>query len=94
VISATGRLLLLGAIAALIAGAAVLVGTSAATGDAIAAVLFGVAGVLLVSLVFLAVGESEDREREREARDQLPEPAARAAPRDRLARSRRPPRRR
>jgi uncharacterized membrane protein YuzA (DUF378 family) len=45
---------------------AVLAGGSTA-GTAVAVTLVGIAAVVAVSLVFYAVGRSEDREREREA---------------------------
>ena len=55
------------------------------TGEAVAIALFALGGIAIVSLVFLEVGLSEDRERERElARSRLPRPAAR------LRRPRRP----
>ena len=56
------------------------------TGEAVAIALYSVGGIAIVSLVFLEVGLSEDRERERDLpRSRLPRPPARL---------RRPPRRR
>jgi hypothetical protein len=48
------------------------------TGEAVAISLFSVGGITIVSLVFLEIGLSEDRDRERElASSRLPRPAAR-----------------
>jgi hypothetical protein len=59
------RVLLFSALGLLVAGI-VLVVVGGATGViAVGWGLFGIAGVLLVSLAFLLVGESEDRDRMR-----------------------------
>jgi hypothetical protein len=48
------------------------------TGEAVAISLFSVGGIAIVSLVFLEIGLSEDRDRERElGSSRLPRPAAR-----------------
>ncbi|QEC49441.1 hypothetical protein FSW04_18950 [Baekduia soli] len=58
-----GRLAL-GALALLVAGCVIAaVGTTTAL-DAIGLVIAGIGAVLLVSAAFLAVGQSEDRDRE------------------------------
>jgi len=57
------KALLAGTLALALAAVAVLVFVGGATGGAVAFALFGVASVLGVSLVFLAVGRSEDQER-------------------------------
>ena len=55
-------------VALALAGAVVLLVTGSSTaGTAIAVVLIGTAAVVAVSLVFYAVGRSEDRERAAEA---------------------------
>ncbi len=47
------------------------------TGEAVAIALYSLGGIAIVSLVFLEVGLSEDRERERElTRARLPQPVA------------------
>jgi hypothetical protein len=51
------------AAAVLAAGVALLVATDAIVANAIGWALVGIAGVLLVSLAFLLVGQSEDRDR-------------------------------
>jgi UPF0716 family protein affecting phage T7 exclusion len=63
------KALIAGTIVLALAAVAVLVFVGGATGGAVAFALFGVACVLGVSLVFLAVGRSEDAEREAEAPD-------------------------
>ncbi|MCW3015649.1 MAG: hypothetical protein JWO02_2741 [Solirubrobacterales bacterium] len=65
-LSPLGRVLLSGAVLALASGTAVLTLTAGTTGTAIGQTLLGIAGVGVVSLMFLLVGESEDRERDRE----------------------------
>jgi hypothetical protein len=49
----------------LVAGAIVLAVAGGTTAEAVAMVLLGVGGVLLVSAAFYAVGRSEDEERAR-----------------------------
>jgi hypothetical protein len=51
------------ALALLVAGVALLVASDAVLAQAIGWALVGFAGVLAVSLAFLLVGESEDRDR-------------------------------
>jgi hypothetical protein len=85
---------LFGIAALLFAAAAVLVvaGDSMA-GKAVAFALFGVASVVAISLVFLAIGRAEDAEREASARPKPPpEPDPHAGEAARRARPR-PPRR-
>jgi uncharacterized membrane-anchored protein len=59
------RVLLTVGIVTLIAGIAMTATDNGVVVVTIGLVLLGVGGVLLVSLAFLAVGESEDRHRER-----------------------------
>ena len=54
------RALVAGTVVMALAAVAVLVFVGGSTGGAVAFALFGVASVLGVSLVFLAVGRSED----------------------------------
>ena len=78
-----GRVLTFGgALAAMVAGAVVGAIVGGVTGEAIAIAFVSVGAIAVVSLIFLEVGLSEDREREREAREA------------RRARRRRPPLRR
>lgn len=53
------------AIALLIVSAVLVIADPSVVVSAIGWALFGVAGVILVSLLFLLVGESEDRDRQR-----------------------------
>ncbi|MCW2954162.1 MAG: hypothetical protein JWQ48_3332 [Conexibacter sp.] len=53
------------AIVALVVGGALLAAFDTVATIVVGAMLVGVAGVALVSLAFLVVGESEDRDRER-----------------------------
>jgi hypothetical protein len=64
-LSPLGRVLLSGAVLALVCGIAVLAFARGTTATAIGETLVGIAGVGVVSLVFLLVGESEDRDRAR-----------------------------
>jgi hypothetical protein len=57
------KALIAATVALALAAIAVLVFVGGSTGQAVAFALFGVACVLAVSLVFLAVGRSEDEER-------------------------------
>jgi uncharacterized membrane-anchored protein len=59
------RVLLTVGIVTLIAGIAMTATDNGVVVVTIGLVLLGIGGVLLVSLAFLAVGESEDRHRER-----------------------------
>ncbi len=67
-LSATGRVLAGVGVLALIAGA-VLEIAGADVAKIIGAGLLGLAGIAFVALVFLLVGESEDRDRKRDPRD-------------------------
>lgn len=87
-LSPTGRALLISAFLALVAGIALLSAGDGSAANALAMVAFGVAGVLAVSLVFLMVGESEDRAR-REVPPETAHPPP-AAPHRPPARPRRP----
>jgi hypothetical protein len=62
-LSGTGRALACAATVLALAGFVVLLATDGTAGNTAATILLGVAGVLVVSLAFLLVGESEDRER-------------------------------
>jgi hypothetical protein len=87
-----------GPLALIVVAAAILVISSSTPARAVAFALFGVACVIAISLVFLAVGESEDAER---AAEQAARPAPEKPPekprepeRPAVARRRpRPPRR-
>ena len=87
------RGLIAGVVGILIAAVAVLVlaGDSMA-GKAVAFALFGIASVVAVSLVFLAIGRAEDAEREASRPKPPPEPDPHAGEAARRARPR-PPRR-
>jgi len=88
------RGLIAGVVGILIVAVAVLLlsGDSMA-GKAVAFALFGIASVVAVSLVFLAIGRAEDAEREASARPKPPpEPDPHAGEAARRARPR-PPRR-
>ncbi len=63
-LSTTGRAMAASAAVLVVAGVAVLVFADGTTRGFLATVLLGVAGVLVVSLVFLTIGEGEDRERD------------------------------
>ena len=58
-----------GAVAAMVAGAIAGAIIGGITGEAIALACVSVGAIAIVSLIFLEVGLSEDREREREARE-------------------------
>jgi hypothetical protein len=64
----TNRAILVAALAILAAGIALAAAGSSVLVTAVGWALFGVALVLLVSLAFLLVGESEDRDRARNPR--------------------------
>jgi len=64
-ISSTGRALIAGTATSFVGGVLAFVVSSSTTAKTIGAVLLGIAGVLVVSFIFLLVGESEDRDRER-----------------------------
>jgi hypothetical protein len=68
------KALIAAAVMLALAAVAVLVFVGGSTGGAVAFALFGVASVLGVSLVFLAVGRSEDAEREVEPPPEDPHP--------------------
>jgi hypothetical protein len=59
------RVIIGAAIVALVAGGVLLAAFDTVATIVVGAMLVGVAGVALVSLAFLVVGESEDRDRER-----------------------------
>jgi predicted MFS family arabinose efflux permease len=73
-----------GAIAAMVAGAIAGAIVGGITGEAVGIAFVSVGAIAVVSLIFLEVGLSEDREREREARE-----ARRAGRRPPLRRRRR-----
>jgi quinol-cytochrome oxidoreductase complex cytochrome b subunit len=75
----------------LVAAAVMAVAGDSTAGKAVALTLFGVACVIAVSLVFLAIGRSEDAERERSA-PKPPAPDPHAGEAERRSRPR-PPRR-
>ncbi len=58
-----GRFLLVAALAMTIVGVAVLVLASGVVAGVAATLLLGFAAVFLISLVFLRIGEAEDRDR-------------------------------
>jgi predicted MFS family arabinose efflux permease len=64
----SNRTLLIGALVLLVAGIVLAAAGSSVLVTAVGWALFGVALVLLVSLAFLLVGESEDRDRARNPR--------------------------
>jgi hypothetical protein len=82
-----------------VAGGACAAVFSPGLGEALALVLISLGGILAVSLVFLEVGLSEDRERARQAREAAerkrrpPEEPGRRSGRPRLQRTRGRPRR-
>ena len=87
------RTSLLGIAALLLAAAAVLLLAGESTaGKAVAFAFFGVASVVAISLVFLAIGRAEDAEREASAPKPPPPPDPHAGEAARRARPR-PPRR-
>ncbi len=63
-LSPTARALVGAATVLAVAGVVVLLAGGGTTANTAATILLGVAGVLVVSLAFLLVGESEDRERD------------------------------
>ena len=62
-LSPTARAIVIATAVLVIAGIADEIFIDGTTAGFIATVLFGIAAVLLVSLAFLLIGESEDRER-------------------------------
>jgi hypothetical protein len=76
----------------LVAAAVLAVAGDSTAGKAVALTLFGVASVIAISLVFLAIGRAEDAERERSAPKPPPEPDPHAGEAARRSRPR-PPRR-
>jgi hypothetical protein len=64
-LSSTARALVLATAVLTVAGIADEIFVNGIAAAYVATILFGVAGVLVVSLLFLLVGESEDRERSR-----------------------------
>ena len=71
-----------GPVALVIVAIVLLVVSSSTVARAVALTLFGIAGVIAVSLVFFAVGRSEDAEREAAAAPPEPEPEAEVPPAD------------
>jgi hypothetical protein len=86
VVSKRGRFIVYGfAVVLVMAGTVCAAVVPGVTGQVLAMVLIGSGLVILTGLVFLEVGLSEDREREREARRRAP-----SAPRGRLEPSKMP----
>ncbi len=67
-LSPTARVLLAIAAVATVIGVTLFI-TTGGTGDIIGVGAMGVAGTLVVSVVFLLIGESEDRDREQQRPD-------------------------
>ncbi len=63
-----------GPVALILVATALVIASSATAVRAVAVALFGIAGVIAVSLVFLAVGRSEDEERAAQAPPPKPPP--------------------
>jgi hypothetical protein len=64
-VSTTGRVIVCLGLLAVLAGVVVLLTLTGTTAVVAGSVLLGLAGIAFVALVFLVVGESEDRDRTR-----------------------------